>query len=982
VSNLYTLSDYYNRVMVLDESNNYVTKWGSNGVGDSQFDYAYGICLDSLGNVYVADTVNHRIQKFTSTGTFVWKKGANGGDGSSGEGDGEFDCPWGLVVFDNKLYVCEYGNSRIQILDLDGNYLTKWSTDDYVEDVLYSPSYIYPDSLGNLYVTDQDDCNVQVFDSSGAFLRFIGAPGSGDGELDCPYGIVLDSSNNIYVADYDNIRVQKLANDGTYLMTLAGKIGTGNGTGEIMEPWGLRIDSLDNIYIADESWDSDRIQKFDSSGNYIKTFVTYNYGYVYDNMTNFYIDSSGTRYCIIEDNMLKLNADGSIALVIYGHSWTGGTDCLGVVVNSSTGNIYLACEDDNIYIYDSEGIYINQFGGTGSGDGQFDVISNLNIDSSGNIYVVDAGNYRVQKFDSSGSFLIKFGSVGTGNGEFTNLGDIAVDSTGNIYVSDSCHDTYSRVQKFSSSGAYQLQFNLIDFGASDNPASIGVDSSGNIYAGQNSSYIHSGITYGSSNVQKFNSSGAWQLSWEIISDDPGAIAVDVDDKVHVACYNINNVQVFDTSGNFIESYCAKSDNNVIVSYNVYSFAVDSNYVYIPDYWNNCVKVYSKTGAYIASFGDGYLYGTLALAIDYILERIYVTDEYGGKVKYFDLTTFAYEGEFGSYGKLAGQVWYPVAIAVDSNSNIYTVDDSGSIGGVPTGPNRIQKWNPAGVFQTAWNLVFDEPARQQGLVIDSDDNLYLSTHYHGLLGDGIITKYDVIGNILLSWIIDAVVAGIAIDTTDKIYVPTFYDGLLTFDTDGTPVDVIAGDFESYGIAVDPSKNIYIFGLQIKDNYDYLITKYNSSFAFERYWGDDGVLYQSYSLGIDYREGIVTTQQVSLLLTQHRIAREKQQIKDYSFDCLTASDGTIDFDTPIINKVNRVVIKPDTGATQPDNLFDVVINDIDGNDILGGWGQDCSNSVNTDLLPDKISDPKVNGQLNILVSNAGNAKGLNIRIYYTW
>jgi hypothetical protein len=134
--------------------------------------------------------------------------------------------------------------------------------------------------------------------------------------------------------------------------------------------------------------------------------------------------------------------------------------------------------------------------------------------------------------------------------------------------------------------------------------------------------------------------------------------------------------------------------------------------------------------------------------------------------------------------------------------------------------------------------------------------------------------------------------------------------------------------------------------------------------------------------DFSVGIVTAQQVSLLLTQHRIAREKQQIKDYNFGCLTASGGTIDFDTPIVNKVSRVVIKPDTGATQPDNLFDVVINDVDGNDILGGWGQDCPNSVNTDLLPDKISDPKVNGQLNILVSNAGNAKGLNIRIYYTW
>jgi DNA-binding beta-propeller fold protein YncE len=733
VSNLYTLSDYYNRVMVLDESNNYVTKWGSNGVGDGQFDYAYGICLDSLGNVYVADTDNHRIQKFTSTGTFVWKVGTNGGDGTSGLGDGEFDSPWGLVVVDDKLYVCEYGNSRIQILDLDGNYIDKWSTDDYVEDVLYSPSYINADRSGNLYVTDQDDCNVQVFDSSGTFLRFVGSPGSGDGEFDCPFGVVLDSSNNIYVADCNNNRVQKFANDGTYISDFANMVGTGEGTGETWGTWGLRIDSSNNIYVSDDSWDSDRIQKFDSSGNYIKTFITYNYIYSYSTINSLFVDPAGITYCLSDGNMYKLNADGSIALVIYGGSWLGGTYGTAIVVDSATGNIYIACRDDYIYIYDSGGFYLNKFGGTGAGDGQFDSITDMDIDSSGNIYVVDTGNYRVQKFDSSGSFLIKFGSVGTGNGEFTNLGDIAVDSNGNIYVSDTCHDTYSRIQKFNSSGVYQLQFSLVGFGVGDSPAFIDVDSGGNIYAGQSSSYSHGGITYDNSNVQKFNSSGVWQLTWEIISDVPSAIAVDADDKVHVACYDINNVQVYDTSGNFVESYSPKCDNNVISSFWTYGYAVDSNYVYIPDYYCNCVKVYDKIGNYITSFGDGYLYGTLALAIDYVLERIYVTDEYSGKVKYFDLTTFAYEGEFGSYGAGDGQLWYPVAIAVDSDSNIYTVDDSGALGPYPTGPRRVQKFNSSGVFQTKWSAAAFITGYITNMNFDSNDNFYCAHNYSG---DGI------------------------------------------------------------------------------------------------------------------------------------------------------------------------------------------------------------------------------------------------------
>jgi len=67
------------------------------------------------------------------------------------------------------------------------------------------------------------------------------------------------------------------------------------------------------------------------------------------------------------------------------------------------------------------------------------------VDSSGNVYVADTGNHRIQKFNASGEFLAKWGSEGTGDGQFDCPYGVAVDSNGNVYVADMGND---RIQKF------------------------------------------------------------------------------------------------------------------------------------------------------------------------------------------------------------------------------------------------------------------------------------------------------------------------------------------------------------------------------------------------------------------------------------------------------------------------------------------------------------------------------------------------------
>ena len=88
----------------------YAGKWGSGGSGNGQFDGPWGVALASSGNVYVADFNNHRIQYFTSSGSFLGKWG------SHGSGNGQFHYPVGVAVTPNGayVYVADEGHNRVQ----------------------------------------------------------------------------------------------------------------------------------------------------------------------------------------------------------------------------------------------------------------------------------------------------------------------------------------------------------------------------------------------------------------------------------------------------------------------------------------------------------------------------------------------------------------------------------------------------------------------------------------------------------------------------------------------------------------------------------------------------------------------------------------------------------------------------------------------------------------------------------------------------
>jgi uncharacterized delta-60 repeat protein len=269
------------------ETYEFVAEWGTYGTGDGELRNPTGIAIDSSGDIYVADSENNRIQKFTSDGTFLAKWG------TYGTGDGEFFKPAGIAVDGSgDIYVTDMGNHRVQKFTSDGTFLAKWGTYGTGDGEFNDPRGIAVDSSGDIYVADTGNDRIQKFTSDGTFLAKWGSSGTLDGEFGYPEGIAIDSSGYIYVVERFNERIQKFTSIGTFVA----KWGTyGTGDGEFYAPSGIAIDSSGDIYAADMG--NYRIQKFTSDGTFVTKWGTYGTGEgQFDLPYEIAVDSSGYVY--------------------------------------------------------------------------------------------------------------------------------------------------------------------------------------------------------------------------------------------------------------------------------------------------------------------------------------------------------------------------------------------------------------------------------------------------------------------------------------------------------------------------------------------------------------------------------------------------------------------------------------------------------------------------------------------------------------
>jgi sugar lactone lactonase YvrE len=461
--------------------------------------------VDTSGNVYVADAGNHAIRKVTPDGVVTTLAGLAGNRGSAdGKGSAaRFNSPEGVAVDSvGNVYVADSFNETIRKVTPAGvvTTLAGLATVSGTEDGkgsaarFNSPNGVAVDGAGNVYVADSADDTVRKVTPEGVVTTLAGmvnVSGSKDGKGSAarfgsmfggPSGVAVDGVGNIYVADEANQTIRKITPAGvvTTLAGVAGSQGTNDGPAKVArfhDPEGITVDKSGNVYVAD--FNNHTIRKVTPKG-----VVTTLAGL------------AGSLGCV----------DGKGNAARFGGIPSFGPS--GVAVGTD-GNIYVADIGNHaIRKVTPEGVVTTlagSAGGTGSTDGtgaaaSFRYPGGAAVDKEGNVYVADTGNDTIRKMTPQGVVTTLAGLAGqrgntdgTGNkARFMDPFDVAVDSAGNVYVADEGNDTIRKVTpdgvvttlagSAGNFGSTDGTGSAARFGSKDGgPSGVAVNGEGNIY---------------------------------------------------------------------------------------------------------------------------------------------------------------------------------------------------------------------------------------------------------------------------------------------------------------------------------------------------------------------------------------------------------------------------------------------------------------------------------------------------------------------
>ena len=246
-----------------------------------------GVLVDPLGNIYIADTENHRI-RFVSVETGIIQTIAGTGVAE------DLNTPRGMVL-QGDLLISQMGNHVVSTVQNDvlfafaGIGIGQFGGDGgrALDANLRSPAGLAVDQHGNIYIADTDNHRIRKVDSNGIITTAVGSgdpdQGSfgGDGgagtqaRLNRPSAIAIDQNGNIYIADTDNHRIRKVDSNGI-ITTVAGMGQNGfagdGGAGtqaQLNSPQGIAVDARGYLFIADTN--NHRIRLLDLDSGLIQT---------------------------------------------------------------------------------------------------------------------------------------------------------------------------------------------------------------------------------------------------------------------------------------------------------------------------------------------------------------------------------------------------------------------------------------------------------------------------------------------------------------------------------------------------------------------------------------------------------------------------------------------------------------------------------------------------------------------------------------
>jgi uncharacterized protein (TIGR03437 family) len=438
--------------------------WGFSGDGapatSAQLANPAGVAVDGSGNLFIADSLNHRVRKVSTNGiiTTVAGNGAAGFSGDGGPATGAGIYPAGVVVDGSgNLFIPDAVNNRVRKVSTNGivttvagnNGCCGFSGDGgpATRASLVGPIGVAVDGEGNLFIADSNNNRVRKVSTDGIIATVAGngtSGFSGDGgpainaQMAGSNGVAVDGEGNLFIADHNNNRVRKVSTNGI-IATVAGN-GTSGFSGDgmpatsaqIWGPDGVAVDGSGNLFIADTT--NNRVRKVSTDG-IIAT-----------------VAGNGTS---------GFSGDGGPATKAA--MWHP----LGIAVDGS-GNLFIAdTTNDRVRKVSTNGTITTVAGGGNSGsagDGgpatsaQLAYPSAVAVDGSGNLFIADEHSASVRKVSANGIIATVAGNgiaAFSGDGglatsaSLTGPDSVAVDGSGNLFITDSFSN---RVRKVSTDG--------------------------------------------------------------------------------------------------------------------------------------------------------------------------------------------------------------------------------------------------------------------------------------------------------------------------------------------------------------------------------------------------------------------------------------------------------------------------------------------------------------------------------------------------
>jgi len=259
----------------------------------AQLYYPLGVAVDGGGNVFIADTANHRIRRVDAGTGLISTIAGTGTFGFSGDGaaatSAQLYNPYGVAVDGvGNVFIADTYNHRVRRVDAGTGLISTFAgtTAGFSGDgaaatsaQLWYPAGVAVDGAGNVFIADTSNHRVRRVDAGSGLISTFAGNGtfgfSGDGaaatgaQLNLPYGVGVDGGGNVFIADYDNHRVRRVDAVTGFISTIAGT-GTGGFSGDggaatgaqLYYPRGVAVDGAGNVYIADT--DNHRIRRVDA----------------------------------------------------------------------------------------------------------------------------------------------------------------------------------------------------------------------------------------------------------------------------------------------------------------------------------------------------------------------------------------------------------------------------------------------------------------------------------------------------------------------------------------------------------------------------------------------------------------------------------------------------------------------------------------------------------------------------------------------